>query len=118
MHVETAYSQSLVPRLTQHPVRRHSIQLVMHPAADQGTDHSADETAHRGGGGDRLLALRRFISPRFRGYAARSCPGAAPSAGPSAGPGAGACTAASPRSRWRRRFMGVVSVWHVDLTPA
>lgn len=28
MHVETAYSQGLVPRLTQHLVRRHSIQLV------------------------------------------------------------------------------------------
>jgi hypothetical protein len=70
MHVESAYSQGFVPRLAQHPVRRHDIQLVVHPATDQRADHTADETAHRGGGGDHGLGLRRFIVARFRGYAA------------------------------------------------
>jgi hypothetical protein len=31
MHVESAYPQSLVPRLTQHLVRRHDIQPTIPP---------------------------------------------------------------------------------------
>jgi hypothetical protein len=49
MHIESAYSQGLVPRLSQHWVRRHRVQSVMQAAADQCTDYAADETAHPGG---------------------------------------------------------------------
>src|SRR6202051_3052446 len=122
MHVETAYSQGLMPRLTQHRVRRHDIQLVMHPASDQCPDHTADEAAHCGRGGYRLLALRRLVVTPVCGYAARSCSSARSCSG--ARPGSGACTctcassctAAGPRS-WIRRIIGVVSIWHVYLTP-
>jgi hypothetical protein len=53
MHIESAYSQGLVPRLAQHPIRRQTIQSVVHPAADHCTDYAADETTYRGGHGDR-----------------------------------------------------------------
>jgi hypothetical protein len=51
MGIESAYSQGLVPRLTQHLVRVRTSQSVVHPATDQGTDYTADETANRGGNG-------------------------------------------------------------------
>jgi hypothetical protein len=61
MHVEPAYSQSLMPRLAQHPVRRQLIQSRVHPATDDRTDYAADGTADRaadcGGHGD----LRRHV---------------------------------------------------------
>jgi hypothetical protein len=53
MHIESAYSQGLVPRRTQHLVRRQAIQSVMHPAADDRADNTADETTYRGGHGNR-----------------------------------------------------------------
>src|ERR1700674_1016511 len=66
-----------MPRLTQHLVRRHNIQLVVHPAANQCTDDTDDEATHAGGN-------------------------------------------AATRPRWwvLRRLLGVMSVWHVNPTPA
>jgi hypothetical protein len=61
MHIETAYSQSLVPRLAQHPIRRQFIQSVVHPAADQRTDDTADGAADRGGYGD-CRTLRGLVA--------------------------------------------------------
>jgi hypothetical protein len=62
MDIEPAYSQNLVPRLTQHPVRRQTIQSVVHPAADNGTDYTADGTANRGRYGHHCIPLRGLVA--------------------------------------------------------
>jgi hypothetical protein len=51
MHVEPAHAQNLVPRLAQHPVRRRTIQSVVHPAADERTYYTANSSTDGGGYG-------------------------------------------------------------------
>src|SRR5260370_29877372 len=70
MHIESAYSQGLGPRLAQHPVRRHLVQSVVHPATEQSTYYTAHETAD---GGGRYGALRRLIAGQRGDAPARSC---------------------------------------------
>jgi hypothetical protein len=66
MHVESAYSQGLVPRRAQHLVRRQTIQSVVHPTTDQCADYTADEPAD--GGAYRCGYLRRFVDAPCRLY--------------------------------------------------
>jgi len=106
MHIEPAYPQNFMPRLTQHPVTRRTIQSVVHPATDQSTDYTADGAAHRSGGGDDLSAdLRRPVTAAIGDYFAA---GSAPRRGTRAS------AASSAGSGWRRRFVGIVSVWHLS----
>src|ERR1039457_4593361 len=106
MDIESAYSQSLVPRLTQHLVRRHLIQSVQ-ACADQCTNYAADEPSDCGG---YHYSLLRWLVTVLRGD-----PGASTGAG--AGAGARSCPRAGSGTRVMRRFVGVVSVWHVSPTP-
>jgi hypothetical protein len=62
MHVEPAYSYSLVPRRAQHRVRRQIVQSVVQPAADQGTHYTADGASHCGSDSHRGFDLRRLMA--------------------------------------------------------
>jgi hypothetical protein len=100
MHVETAYTQCLVPRLPQRLVGRYAIQLVqvLQAATNQRADQTAHRAAHRTADtcGPAQLVLRRLIRTTigFRS-AARFC-------------------AARGRRRWGRRGLVFISVWHVS----
>jgi hypothetical protein len=113
MHIESAYPQSLMPRLAQHLVRRHNIQLVEHPATDQSTDDTADEAAHAGGNGHgELLCLRRLVATLRGNTAARTAAGSLAGACSLTGSCSAACTRTGAGSRIICWFTGVMSVWH------
>jgi hypothetical protein len=102
VHVETAYTQRLVPRLPQRLVRRYAIQLVqmLQAAANQ----RADQTAHRAAdrttdtGGPAQLVLRGLVAAAI-GFRAAT----------------GFCAARGWRWRWRWGFM-FISVWHDSIS--
>jgi hypothetical protein len=94
MHIESAHSQSLVPRRAQHLVRGQIIQSVVQPATDQGTYYTADGTANRCRHGHRGTVLRRPVDVLRGNAATRS--GASTCACACACTGAGACTRSCP----------------------
>ncbi len=116
MNIESAYSQSLMPRLTQRLVRRHLVQLVQ-ACADQRADYASDETAHRGCGGHYGFALRWLVAVQRSGAAARSDSFAGTGTGACAGSCAATCPRSGPGSRIMLGFIRFVSIWHVSPTP-